>query len=95
MWRGEALGIAMTGECDRRWSLLGDCCRKSGSWEQPLQAGGGESRSFGGSAEILSSLGLLGLRGSERRRGAMRQRNRWLWSLPEAFPTLLEFSFEI
>ncbi len=69
-------GLAMIGDCDHRWSLLGDCCPESGSWERQLPAGGGGSRSFGGVAEILSSLGLLGLRGSERRRGAMRQRNR-------------------
>jgi hypothetical protein len=69
-------GLAMIGDCDHRWSLLGDCYPEGGSWERQLQAGGGGSRSFGGVAEILSSLGLLGLRGSERRRGAMRQRNR-------------------
>jgi hypothetical protein len=79
----------MRGDCDRRWSLLGDCCPESGSRGQQLQAGGGGSRSFGGSAEILSSLGLLGWRGSERRRGAMRQRNRRPWSL-SGFPNVTE-----
>ena len=54
-------GLAMIGDGDHRWSLPGDCCPASGSWERQLQAGGGGSRSFGGVAEILSSAGVAGV----------------------------------
>ena len=94
---GGALDSAMRWDCGRRRKLCGRCCLERCCRDRQLQVEGGDARSFGGFAEILSLLRSPGRAWPQHCEREVRRRR--LLGQPQLggekpFPVLLEFGCE-